>query len=69
VAICIFFLVIDTPKQASWLTAEEKSLAIGRLESEYPAVNEEAQHTKKQTIRQGLLNINVSSPARTQSSV
>ncbi|KAJ7457343.1 major facilitator superfamily domain-containing protein [Mycena latifolia] len=58
VAITVFFLIIDSPKQASWLTEEEKILAVGRLESEYPAVNEEAQHTRKQTIRAGLLNIN-----------
>ncbi|KAJ6545883.1 major facilitator superfamily domain-containing protein [Mycena vulgaris] len=60
VAICVFFLVIDSPLQARWLTEEEKILAVGRLESEYPAINEAAQHTRKQTIRQGLLNINAS---------
>ncbi|KAJ7457341.1 hypothetical protein FB451DRAFT_1183245 [Mycena latifolia] len=43
---------------STWLTEEEKILAVGRLDSEYPAVNEEAQHTRKQTIRQGLLKIN-----------
>ncbi|KAJ7127854.1 putative pantothenate transporter [Mycena epipterygia] len=58
VAICIFFMIIDSPVHASWLTTEEKILAIGRLESEYPAINEDAQHTRAQTIRQGLLNIN-----------
>ncbi|KAJ6545866.1 major facilitator superfamily domain-containing protein [Mycena vulgaris] len=60
VSICVFFLVIDSPIQARWLTEEEKILAVGRLESEYPAINEAAQHTRKQTIRQGLLNINAS---------
>ncbi|KAJ6495875.1 major facilitator superfamily domain-containing protein [Mycena vulgaris] len=60
VAICVFFLVIDSPLQARWLTEEEKILAVGRLESGYPAINEAAQHTRKQTIRQGLLNINAS---------
>ncbi|KAJ7457368.1 major facilitator superfamily domain-containing protein [Mycena latifolia] len=63
VAICVFFLVVDSPKQANWLTEEDKVLAVGRLESEYPAVNEAAQHTRKQTIRAGLLNINVSHSA------
>ncbi|KAJ7485683.1 major facilitator superfamily domain-containing protein [Mycena latifolia] len=58
VAICILLLIVDVPMQATWLTEEEKILAVGRLESEYPAVNEEAQHTRRQTIRQGLLNIN-----------
>ncbi|KAJ6525025.1 major facilitator superfamily domain-containing protein [Mycena vulgaris] len=58
VALCIFFLMIDSPMHASWLTEEEKILAIGRIESEYPAVNEAAQHTRAQTLRQGLLNIN-----------
>ncbi|KAJ6525027.1 major facilitator superfamily domain-containing protein [Mycena vulgaris] len=58
VAICIFFLIIDSPMQASWLTPEEKILAVGRLEAEYPAVDEDAQHTRKQTIRQGLLDVN-----------
>ncbi|KAJ6542077.1 major facilitator superfamily domain-containing protein [Mycena vulgaris] len=58
VALCIFFLMIDSPMHASWLTEEEKILAIGRIESEYPAVNEVAQHTRAQTLRQGLLNIN-----------
>ncbi|KAJ6545863.1 major facilitator superfamily domain-containing protein, partial [Mycena vulgaris] len=60
VAICVFFLVIDSPLQARWLTEEEEILAVGRLESEYPAINEAAQHTRKQTVRQGLLNINAS---------
>ncbi|KAJ6542075.1 major facilitator superfamily domain-containing protein [Mycena vulgaris] len=58
VAICIFFLIIDSPTQASWLTPEETILAVGRLEAEYPAVDEDAQHTRKQTIRQGLLDVN-----------
>ncbi|KAJ6580638.1 major facilitator superfamily domain-containing protein, partial [Mycena capillaripes] len=60
VAIGVFILVVDSPIQATWLTEDEKILAVRRLESEYPAVNEAAQHTRKQTIRAGLLNINVS---------
>ncbi|KAF7362564.1 putative pantothenate transporter [Mycena venus] len=58
VAIGVFILVVDSPIQATWLTEDEKILAVRRLESEYPAVNEAAQHTRKQTIRAGLLNIN-----------
>ncbi|KAF8194026.1 major facilitator superfamily domain-containing protein [Mycena galopus ATCC 62051] len=58
VAIGVFILVVDSPIQATWLTGDEKILAVRRLESEYPAVNEAAQHTRKQTIRAGLLNIN-----------
>ncbi|KAJ7799525.1 major facilitator superfamily domain-containing protein [Mycena leptocephala] len=43
----------------SWRNVkDEKILAVRRLESEYPAVNEAAQHTRKGTIRAGLLNIN-----------
>jgi hypothetical protein len=60
VAIGVFILVVDSPIQATWLTEDEKILAVRRLESEYPAVNEAAQHTRKRTIRAGLLNINVS---------
>jgi hypothetical protein len=59
-AIGVFILVVDSPIQATWLTEDEKILAVRRLESEYPAVNEAAQHTRKQTIRAGLLNVNVS---------
>ncbi|KAJ7871005.1 major facilitator superfamily domain-containing protein [Mycena leptocephala] len=58
VAIGVFILVVDSPIQATWLTEDEKILAVRRLESEYPAVNEAAQHTRKGTIRAGLLNIN-----------
>ncbi|KAJ6545889.1 hypothetical protein DFH09DRAFT_1088134 [Mycena vulgaris] len=43
---------------ARWKPEEEKILAVWRLKSEYPAVDEAAQHIRKQTIRQGLLNIN-----------
>ncbi|KAJ6509780.1 major facilitator superfamily domain-containing protein, partial [Mycena vulgaris] len=60
VAIGVFILVVDSPIQATWLTEDEKILAVRRLESEYPAVHEAAQNTRKQAIRAGLLNINVS---------
>ncbi|KAJ7269019.1 major facilitator superfamily domain-containing protein [Mycena rebaudengoi] len=59
----VFILVVDSPIQATWLTEDEKILAVRRLESEYPAVNEAAQHTRKQTIRAGLLNVNYAIPA------
>ncbi|KAJ7152706.1 major facilitator superfamily domain-containing protein [Mycena crocata] len=61
IAICVLFLIVDSPAQAGWLTEEEKMLAVRRLESEYPAVTKAAHRTRARTLRQGLFNINVSS--------
>ncbi|KAJ7152197.1 major facilitator superfamily domain-containing protein [Mycena crocata] len=63
-AICVFFLIVDSPAQASWLTKEETMLAVSRLEAEYPAVTEAAHHIRTRTFRQGLFNVNVSPPGR-----
>ncbi|KAJ7152194.1 hypothetical protein C8R43DRAFT_1106995 [Mycena crocata] len=49
---------MSTWRNASWLTKEEKMLAVSRLETEYPAVTEAAHHTRIRTFRQGLFNVN-----------
>ncbi|KAM0746158.1 putative pantothenate transporter [Meredithblackwellia eburnea MCA 4105] len=59
VGFAAFFFIVDGPEKASWLTAEEKELAASRIASELPASTEAAQHTRLESIKQGIFSVNV----------
>lgn len=58
VAAIAFFIMADRPATASWLSKEEKALAISRIKRETPAQVEVTEKLRKKGLYSGLFNIN-----------